>query len=241
MLRRIGARPAAEPLAEDARVLRALDPLLAQTMRAARGSSGAVRAYASLITDACGSGSNPGHWAAKIERSALELDEFVARQGTLRICDGERPTELRWAEVLSRVVSHCGVFGRCTIEVTDRTRGPFRQRAELAGRVLFHVVRNAVEATPRGGLVRVRADELSVAGARAVHIRISDEGPGPGDPAAADAMWRPFVTTKSGHAGLGLAYASVCAGLLGAVQAVRCESPGLTFHSLIFEEGELSW
>jgi two-component system sensor histidine kinase DctS len=68
--------------------------------------------------------------------------------------------------------------------------------------VLFSLVQNAVEASPRSGaaqvLIEVRADRY------AVETSITDCGAGvPAD--FADKLFRPFFTTKSGGTGLGLA------------------------------------
>jgi signal transduction histidine kinase len=235
----LGARPAPELAPADRATVRALDALLAQTVRAGRHSSGAIRAYASLIEDAHPA-SNASHWAEKIERSAGELDAFVARLATLRVCESERPTPMEWGEAMSRVADRCASIGACTIEVTDRSRGVFRQRAELMGRVLFQLVRNAVEATPRGGLVRVRVDEARLDGARGAHIRVGDAGAGmPRD--RVEEIWRPFVTDKRGHAGLGLAYVATCAPLIGALAGIRSTDDGTEAHLILEEEGGLEW
>ena len=236
-----GARPAPPPRDEDLATVRSLDALLAQTTRASRHTSGSVRAYASLIMDGYGAESNAGTWAAKIERTASDLEEFASRLGALRVCEDERPSDLRWGDALARVAARVGSLGVCTIEVVDRTEGPFRQRAELLGRVLFHLLRNAVEASPRGGMVRVRADEIRIEGGRAVHLRITDAGQGMGRGDATNSLWKPFVSTKPGHAGLGLAYVSACASTLNIVNGVRSETGGTTIHTVVFEQGDLTW
>jgi signal transduction histidine kinase len=72
-----------------------------------------------------------------------------------------------------------------------------------AGRVrqvVRNLVRNALDATPPGGLIRV---ELDVA-ADAVELSVSDSGPGIA-PEALPRVGTPFFTTKSGGTGLGLA------------------------------------
>jgi signal transduction histidine kinase len=238
-LRNFGVRPAPELSPADRATVPALDALLAQTVRAGRHSSGAIRAYASLIEDAHPA-SNASHWAEKIERSAGELDSFVARLATLRVCDHEKPTSMEWGDAMARVAERCASIGVCTIEVTDRSRGAFRQRAELVGRILFQLVRNAVEATPRGGLVRVRVDEIRLEGARAVHVRVSDTGAGmPRD--RAEEAWRPFVTDKRGHPGLGLAYVATCAPLVGATAGVHGSENGTEAHLILADEGGLEW
>jgi signal transduction histidine kinase len=236
----LGARPAPALAPGEIATVRALDALLAQSVRAGRHSSGAIRAYASLIDDAYGPGSNASHWAGKIERSAGELDAFTVRLATLRVCDDERPTSMEWGEVMARVASRCASIGVCTIEVTDRSRGAVRQRAELVGRILFHLVRNAVEATPRGGLVRIRVDEIRLDGARGCRVRVSDAGSGV-SAQRVDEVWRPFITDKRGHPGLGLAYVATCAPLIGAIAGVRSAGDGTTAHLIVAEEGGLQW
>ncbi len=235
----LGARPAPELTADDRATVRALDALLAQTVRAGRHSSGAIRAYASLIEDAHPA-SNASHWAEKIARSAGELDAFVARLATLRVCEGEKPTPMEWGDAMSRVADRCASIGVCTIEVTDRSRGAFRQRAELVGRILFQLVRNAVEAAPRGGLVRVRVDEARLDGARGAHIRVGDGGEGMTHDRVEE-IWRPFVSDKRGHPGLGLAYVATCAPLVGALAGIRSTDEGTEAHLILEEEGGLEW
>jgi signal transduction histidine kinase len=241
LLRGLEVQPARECDAGDTDLMRSLDTLFAQTIRASRHTSGSVRAYASLIEDGYDATSNAVSWAARITHAVGELDEFAARMASLRMCENERVTEMRWGDVLARVAARCGSLGLCTIEVVDRTTGSFRQRSEWIGRALFHALRNAIEATPRGGIVRVRADQVRIDGAPAVHIRITDAGGGIGAGIAPDTIWKPFITNKANHAGLGLAYVAACARGLSMVNGMRSDASGTTFHSIIFEEGELSW
>ena len=235
------AHPAPEADAHDVALMRSLDVLFAQTMRAARHTSGSVRAYASLIEDGYAGDSNAGQWAARIGRSAGDLDEFAARMGALRMNERERVVEMRWADVLARVAARCGSLGSCTIELIDRAPGKFRQRAEFVGRVLFHALRNAVEATPRGGIVRVRADHIKLEGRSAVHLRVSDNGGGIDPTLDLNSIWKPFVTAKADHAGLGLAFIAASAPVIGMVNGMHRDTSGTTIHTIIFEEGELSW
>jgi len=224
----------------DRATLRSLDALLAQSIRAGRHTSGAVRAYASLISDAHGVASDTGHWASKIERAAGELDDFSARLGTLRVCENEKPTRAAWGDVMAHVAGRCGSVGRCVIEVNDRTRGPFRQRMELIARACFHVVRNAVEATPRNGRVTVRIDEMRIASERSFLVRVTDTGPGI-DPRVRADMWRPFMTTRPGHAGLGLTFVATALPVLGAVAGFSSDGRGTSVQVLLAEEGDLEW
>jgi signal transduction histidine kinase len=240
-MRQMGVRPAPELTPPDLQRLCDVDALLLQCVRACRHTAGSVRAYASLIADGYAHEANASQWAGKIERSAHDLEEFAQRAGALRVCANERPTPVEWSELLSRVASRCGPIGACTITANDRARGPFRQRAELLGRVLFQVVRNAVEAAPRGGSVRMRVDECRIESARVFHVRVADDGCGVAGEKDGDELWRPFVTTKPGHAGLGLAFVAACAPMLGAVAGWRRESDRTAVHVLVAEEGELEW
>ncbi len=239
-LGRIGVRPVRDLSASDLQRVHDVDALVAQSVRAARHTAGSVRAYASLIADGYAHEANASLWAAKIERSAQDLDEFASRFGALRVCGGERPTSLEWGDLLGRVATRCADLGTCTIEANDRSHGPCRQRAELLARVLFQIVRNGVEAAPRGGSVRLRVDEWRAAETRVFHVRVADDGAGIAG-VSPDEAWRPFVSTKPDHAGLGLAFVAACAPVLGAVAGWRRECDRTTIHLLVGEEGELSW
>lgn len=240
-LRGMGIRPAPDLSPDEMRRLDDVEAILAQCVRASRHTAGSVRAYASLIADGYAHECNASRWAAKIQRSAQDLEEFAARFGALRVCANERPTRVEWGDVLNRVASRCGTLGTCTIEANDRSNGPFRQRGELLGRAVFQLVRNAVEAAPRGGSVRARVDECRVGTTRVFHLRIADDGPGLSDTCEYESAWRPFVTTKPDHAGLGLAYVAVCAPILGAVAGLRRESDRTAVHLTVAEEGDLEW
>jgi len=72
-------------------------------------------------------------------------------------------------------------------------------------------------------------------------VRITDPGAGIDPALDIHSIWRPFVSAKANHAGLGLAYVAACAPRLGMTNGVRSDATGTTFHSIIFEEGELTW
>jgi signal transduction histidine kinase len=239
-LQAMGVTPAPEPLETDIQRVRDADALLAQFVRASRHTSGTVRAFSSLISDAHEDDANTIHWLTRVEHAASELDVFSARMTALRLNDHERAASTKWGDVFSRVAARCGYIAPCTIEATDRSRSPFMQRAELLGRMVFQMVRNAMEASPRGGIVRLRADEFRHEGLRVFHVRVSDQGPGLEEEMGA-AAWKPYTTSRRGHAGLGLAFVNAAAQVVGAVPAIRREGNTTTVHMLAGEEGGLQW
>lgn len=80
-----------------------------------------------------------------------------------------------------------------------------RADPEQLGATLHHILRNAREATPGGGPVRVRLGVRPSAGVRPaeVELSVSDAGSGMNAPVAAHAL-EPFFTTKRSDGGIGL-------------------------------------
>jgi signal transduction histidine kinase len=77
-------------------------------------------------------------------------------------------------------------------------------------RAVDNLLRNAVEASPRGASVRARAGETVQEGPASCFVQITDRGAGvPADRAAE--LFEPFFTTKADGTGLGLALARAVA------------------------------
>jgi signal transduction histidine kinase len=78
--------------------------------------------------------------------------------------------------------------------------------ADLVASALENVVRNAFEAMPRGGSLRVRTRvDAPAAGERAVVVQVQDTGEGM-DARRAERAFDDFYTTKATGSGLGLAF-----------------------------------
>lgn len=100
---------------------------------------------------------------------------------------------------------------------------PFDERA--LRQVLDNLIRNAAEAAPEDGRVRVTARSFG----DAVTIAVEDSGPGVAREVR-ERMFRPFVTTKARGMGLGLAIAESLAREMGASLVVeRSELGGARF------------
>ena len=87
------------------------------------------------------------------------------------------------------------------IEVGRTAENPLARGPEQAVKqILYHVVKNAVEASPAGGVVRVAQHER----AGQVIVEVTDEGPGIGV-ADFSRIFKRGYTTKTGAKGQGLA------------------------------------
>jgi two-component system sensor histidine kinase HydH len=110
-----------------------------------------------------------------------------------------RPVDL--ATVVSRVLDLLG-------GEAERRAIRLEREEERLRQVLVNLMLNAVEATPAGGLVRVRCQPEPAEpgrGERGGGVAVMIEDTGPGVPAAGrDRIFEPFYTTKASGSGLGL-------------------------------------
>ena len=77
---------------------------------------------------------------------------------------------------------------------------PARIAGDALRQILLNLALNAIEATPEGGAVRIRAVER----AGAIEVALEDDGPGVPD-GLLERLFEPFFSTKSQPGGLGLA------------------------------------
>ena len=112
-------------------------------------------------------------------------------------------------------------------------------------RALSNLVKNAIEAMPQGGTVRMAADLTSHAvegrereaplrlSARAVRIRVSDDGPGI-PPGIRAKLFQPFASEKEGGTGLGLSITKrIVDDHGGSIEVESREGRGTTFTVLL--------
>ena len=95
----------------------------------------------------------------------------------------------------------------------------FNSDAKILGEILDAVISNALEALPEEG----KLDIMGLFTDNTVELRFSDNGPGIAL-SDRDKLFKPFYTTKPGHAGLGLYRAGRLAFVLGG--SLKCERPG---------------
>ena len=78
--------------------------------------------------------------------------------------------------------------------------------ADQIQQVFINLIKNAVEATPEGGTIKIAAanfDEVDRESCGGVEVTVADSGPGIQAPDM-DRVFEPFFTTKPGGTGLGL-------------------------------------
>jgi two-component system nitrogen regulation sensor histidine kinase NtrY len=105
-------------------------------------------------------------------------------------------------EVVERVLAlHESQAGAVRIERALATDLPLvHADSDLLARALGNLTRNALEAMPEGGLLRVQTRR----GSRGVEIAVADSGPGL-QPEQQAQLFKPYFTTRPGGTGLGLA------------------------------------
>jgi signal transduction histidine kinase len=118
-----------------------------------------------------------------------------------------------------------------------------RLHQEKLKQVLLNLIKNAIEAMPRGGTLRITTQGcLDEDGARQVEILVEDNGPGIPAPVMAH-LFQPVTSTKGAGHGVGLSVVRQIVKELGG--AIHCRStPGAgTTFTLRFPaaEGEEAW
>ena len=107
------------------------------------------------------------------------------------------------------------------------TRGPLRQ-------VLVNLIRNAVEAMPEGGTLRIEtASRVWQSNRNWIEVLINDSGPGLPEKVLAD-LFQPTQTTKGeGHSGLGLSIVKQLVDDMDGVISCRTGTEGTGFRILL--------
>ncbi len=116
----------------------------------------------------------------------------------------------------------------------DRNMPPIVTHRDRLKQVLINLIKNAVEALPKGGQLQIGArDNVNVNGEPFVEITVADNGPGmPKD--IIENIFTPVTSTKGGgHSGLGLTIARNLVNELGGSISCRTGSSGTVFQILV--------
>jgi PAS domain S-box-containing protein len=122
-----------------------------------------------------------------------------------------------------------GTNVRCQFDLPDEDLAVMGDEGQLA-QVFQNLVRNAIDAMPGGGVVRLHLSREKVGEGDEICIKVSDHGPGIA-PELLDKIFLPFYTTKEKGSGLGLAVAySIIQHHGGRIQASSASGAGTTFR-----------
>jgi two-component system, NtrC family, nitrogen regulation sensor histidine kinase NtrY len=130
-------------------------------------------------------------------------------------------------DVVERVLAlHESQAGPVRIERALAADLPLVQAdGDLLARALGNLTRNALEAMPSGGLLRVETRR----GPRGVEIAVADSGPGL-NPEQQAQLFKPYFTTRPGGTGLGLAIVQgIVSDHRGFVEVTTAPGAGSTF------------
>lgn len=146
---------------------------------------------------------------AVIRRNIDKADRTIASLIDLARPRQQDPVATSATDLLAEVTALVHVEARrCAVQlvVHNHPGGPHQVRTDriLCTQALLNLVLNAVQATSRGGSVRLLARPLVLAGQRSVVFAIEDRGVGL-RPEVRAALCQPFFTTKPNGTGLGLA------------------------------------
>jgi signal transduction histidine kinase len=133
-----------------------------------------------------------------IDRELVSAEDVLSTRG-LPVPD-EDSSKLRLCDVALGALARVGVPPSVRVESAWQERALVQADAARLTLLIRCLLENAVEAMPRGGLLSVRT--LRTDDGRVI-LEVSDTGPGIPEELRAR-VFEPFMTTKPGHAGLGL-------------------------------------
>jgi two-component system sensor histidine kinase HydH len=187
--------------------LAALGQLAAAVAHEVRNPLAVVRSAAQGLGETLAPADKESHRAAsfivcEVDRLSSVVTSLLALARPLRL--ETRPTAV--ADVVARALTLAGAEISSKRLRLARDEAPglpvVRADADLVCQVLVGLLSNAVEATPTGGEVTVRARASN----GTVELAVADSGPGVA-PELRTRVFDPFFTTRPGGTGLGLAVA----------------------------------
>jgi signal transduction histidine kinase len=166
---------------------------------------------------------------ATIEEQAIRASKIIENLSTFARPRAPELAPVDLADAVQQALQ--GIGGRppagplaTEIDIADGASTIVADRNQLIS-ALAQLIRNALDAMPGGGCLRVRAQRADAT----IDITVADSGPGVA-PHDAPRIFEPFFSTRPGAAGLGLCVAQTVAQAHGgAVRLVAAGGPGAEF------------
>jgi signal transduction histidine kinase len=134
----------------------------------------------------------------RLDRMAKSFAEFG------RLPEGP-PAEIDMGELVRYTARSCVPPNVLDLDIDENLPRVHGNNGALAG-ALSNVLLNAVDASPAGGRITVKASAVTMADRAAVRVSVADAGKGIA-PENLERIWEPYVTNKPGGTGLGLSIA----------------------------------
>jgi signal transduction histidine kinase len=198
-----GALEKAEVRAHEAEHLAELGRIAAWLAHEIRNPLGSISGSVEMLRESTALSEEEKQLCAIVHREAARLNELVSdmldlsRPRTAEIGDVDVAALAREVVSLAQKSENGGAV---KIEIEGASSSFARCDGAQIRQVLWNLVRNAVQATPEGGDVRVRVASTEAA----VELEVEDAGPGLAEEARGR-IFDAFYTTRSHGAGIGLA------------------------------------
>lgn len=184
-----------------------------------------ISSFVSLLPDSLG---DPEYRTQLLRLVPAEVQRIISLAERLRALAPETPSP-HAPMALGPLLEDMTALGRplaeqhgvhVTLHLADELPDVLGDRDRLT-QLFQNVLRNAIEASEPASTITI----LALATADDIRVQVSDEGSGL-QPAARDALFEPFVTTKGAGRGLGLSICREIAQAHGATMTLRNRSTG---------------
>lgn len=156
------------------------------------------------------------------------LKGMVTQLSSARLCNHLNLALVDISPFMKEISNVIGAFGwdgfLCNIEI-QKNIDPVEFDPQLLKQAVVNIVKNASEAMNHQGVANIHVTVVD----NFLHIAITDCGGGL-NPALADSIFQPFITTKTGGSGLGLAITrQIIESHHGTLQCISRPGDGCTF------------
>lgn len=211
----------------------ALGTVTAHLMHAIKNPVAGLEEFVASRSEAPGTAEQEGELAAASELTRRLRSMINDVASVMRDEQSGAQFELTCGEILELALEKAGPIARARGVELRSSVGAFdalpAKRANLTRLILHNLLQNAIEASPAGAPVEVRAE---AAGGSLVFV-VEDRGPGL-PPGMAGQLFQPCTSTKPGGSGLGLALSRQLARQAGGeIELVRSSTTGTCFRLVL--------